>query len=65
MTRILAQSGSLSQAMPEILEAVGESLDWAVAVRWSLDRGQNVLRCDEMWTAAARKGRSWRSAAVR
>ncbi len=57
MTRILAQSGSLSQAMPEILEAVGESLDWAVAVRWSLDRGQSVLRCDEIWTAAARKGR--------
>ena len=56
-TRILAQSGSLSQAMPEILEAVGESLDWAVAVRWSLDRGQGVLRCDEIWTAAARKGR--------
>jgi len=40
--------------MPQILRAVGESLDWVLGARWALDRDGGELRCAEMWTASAR-----------
>src|SRR5215475_10412700 len=45
---ILAQSGTLSEAMPQILEAVSTSLNWVVAIRWSVDAESNVLRCGDI-----------------
>ena len=53
-THILLESRSLEEAMPRILQAVGESLDWAMGARWSVDREANVLRCAEMWVAPPR-----------
>ena len=53
-TRILVESGSLAEAMPRILQAVGESLDWVMGARWSVDPEANVLRCAEMWIAPPR-----------
>jgi signal transduction histidine kinase/DNA-binding response OmpR family regulator len=53
-THILAEAGSLAEAMPRILQAVGESLDWVMGARWSVDPEANVLRCAEMWIAAPR-----------
>src|SRR5262245_13837545 len=50
-THILAEAGSLTEAMPRILQAVGESLDWVMGARWSIDQEANVLRCAEMWIA--------------
>jgi signal transduction histidine kinase/CheY-like chemotaxis protein len=40
--------------MPRILQAVGESLDWVMGARWSVDPEANVLRCAEMWIAPPR-----------
>src|SRR5204862_2288961 len=34
-TRILAESRTLEQAMPQILRTVGESLNWALGARWA------------------------------
>ena len=48
------ESGSLAEAMPRILQAVGESLDWVMGARWSVDPEANVLRCAEMWIAPPR-----------
>ena len=53
-THILAEAGSLNDAMPRILRAVGESLDWVMGARWSVDHEANVLRCAEMWIAPPR-----------
>jgi signal transduction histidine kinase/DNA-binding response OmpR family regulator len=53
-THILAEAGSLAEAMPRILQAVGESLDWVMGARWSVDPEGRVLRCAEMWIAPPR-----------
>ncbi|HEY7141282.1 MAG TPA: response regulator [Methylomirabilota bacterium] len=53
-THILAEAGSLAEAMPRILQAVGESLDWVMGARWSIDPEANLLRCAEMWIAPPR-----------
>jgi signal transduction histidine kinase/DNA-binding response OmpR family regulator/HPt (histidine-containing phosphotransfer) domain-containing protein len=53
-TRILVESRTFEEAMPQILRAVGESLDWELGARWALDREASVLRCAEMWTGSAR-----------
>jgi signal transduction histidine kinase/CheY-like chemotaxis protein len=50
-TRILVESQTSEDAMPRILRAVGESLDWVVGARWAVDREAGVLRCAELWAA--------------
>src|SRR5262249_21304364 len=50
-TRILAESGSIEEAMPQILATVGGSLRWIVGMRWSVDAEGQVLRCAEAWIA--------------
>ena len=53
-TRILVESRTSAEAMPQILRAVGESLDWVLGARWALDREAGVLRCAEMWTTMSK-----------
>jgi len=50
-TRILVESRTSAEAMPQILRTVGESLDWVLGARWALDREAGMLRCAEMWTS--------------
>ena len=57
-TYVLAHAGTLSEALPQILEAIGESLDWSLAVLWNVDAEQKVLRCAETWMAPARRGQA-------
>ncbi len=52
-TRILVESRTSAEAMPQILRTVGESLDWVLGARWAVDREAGVLRCAEMWTTTA------------
>ena len=47
--RVLAESATLSQATPKILEAICESLAWDVGELWSVDASVNVLRRVEAW----------------
>lgn len=51
VTRILAESESLAQATPGILQAVCESLGWVLGELWQVDRYAHVLRCVEIWHA--------------
>src|SRR5262245_24286642 len=53
-THILVEAESLAEAMPRILQAVGERLDWVMGARWSIDHEENVLRCAEIWIASPR-----------
>ncbi|NEQ22313.1 MAG: SpoIIE family protein phosphatase [Microcoleus sp. SIO2G3] len=49
ITRTLAESGTLSEATPKILQALCERLGWVLAELWSVDTSANVLRCVETW----------------
>src|SRR6516165_8727148 len=47
-TSVLVESATLAEATPRVLEAVCQSLDWVMGVRWSVDSQAHVLRCAEM-----------------
>ena len=49
VTRVLAEATSLSDAAPQILKSVCETLEWAVGTVWKLDKTDGVLRCAESW----------------
>jgi GAF domain-containing protein len=49
VSRVLSRAGSIEEAAPLILSAVGETLGWEVGVMWKVDRG--VLRCVDVWKA--------------
>lgn len=51
VTRILAESPSLAQAAPRLLQSLCESLGWEVGALWRVDRQEEVLRCVELWHA--------------
>ena len=53
-TAILARASSLSEALPKILEAIGKSLDWSLAIHWALDAEHQMLQCTETWMAPSR-----------
>ena len=47
--QILAESPSLNEATPRILQTVGETLDWEIGAMWIADSDANVLRCLKVW----------------
>ncbi|MDX2213829.1 MAG: PAS domain S-box protein [Oculatellaceae cyanobacterium bins.114] len=48
-TRVLAESSTLNEATPRILQAICESLQWDVGELWILDPDTNVLQIVERW----------------
>jgi hypothetical protein len=48
-TRVLAESTTLSEATPKLLQAMCESLGWDLGEFWSVDASANVLRHAESW----------------
>jgi PAS domain S-box-containing protein len=49
VTQVLADTATLIDATPKILETVCEFLEWDFGALWSLDRESAVLRCVEVW----------------
>ena len=49
VARVLAESVTLGEATPKILQAICESLGWEMGGFWSVDPAANVIRCGEMW----------------
>ncbi len=49
VTNLLAVSPSLTQASPQILKAICESLGWAFGAIWYVDSQKKVLQCIEVW----------------
>jgi len=56
VTRVLSESSTLEEAVPKIIQAVGESLEWDLGVFWRFDKQTGVLRCLDQWQAPAFKG---------
>ncbi len=53
VTRVLSESLSLEEAVPKIIQAVGESLEWDLGVFWRSDKASGTLRCLDQWKSAA------------
>ncbi|MBH0190878.1 MAG: PAS domain S-box protein [Nitrospira sp.] len=51
VTRVLADAATLDDAVPKIIQAIGESLEWELGVFWRVDRQAGVLRCVSVWNA--------------
>ena len=48
-TRVLSEVDSLTEAIPLILEIVGQRLDWDIGSFWRLEQGVHQLRCVTLW----------------
>ena len=52
VTRVLSEAVTLEEAVPNIIQAVGESLEWDVGAFWRVDKPSGTLRCLHQWQAA-------------
>jgi len=51
VTQILSASDTLGEAVPRILESMGECLACVFGAFWQVQPGSNVIRCTETWQA--------------
>ncbi|MCP9447229.1 MAG: PAS domain S-box protein [Nitrospira sp.] len=51
VTRVLSVATSLEEAIPQIMEAVGGSLEWDLGFFWKVDVSSGVLRPLHQWRA--------------
>jgi len=49
VTRVLAESETLAEAIPKIVQTICETLNWDCGARWSLDEQRNAICCVETW----------------
>jgi len=49
VTRVLAECRSLEEAVPKIMQAVGQNLEWDCGIFWRVDRNASLLRCLDQW----------------
>ena len=48
-TRVLAEVATLSEAVPNLLQAISKSLGWEYGELWLMDETNNTLKCVESW----------------
>ncbi|QLE51946.1 response regulator [Nostoc sp. C057] len=53
VTRVLAESTTINEANPRILQGICESLGWDLGEIWMVDRQANVLRFLSIWHKAS------------
>jgi two-component system sensor kinase len=51
VTRALAESGTVEQALRRVLETLGQHLGWQVGSFWEVEERSEVIRCSEVWHA--------------
>ncbi|MGH7147580.1 MAG: PAS domain S-box protein, partial [Nitrospiraceae bacterium] len=51
VTRVLSEATTLEEAVPKIIQAIGESLEWDLGVFWRVDKATGMLRCFDQWKA--------------
>lgn len=49
VTRVLSESRTTSEAIPKILAAICENMNWSVGALWRVDVITGLLRCVEFW----------------
>src|SRR5260370_18394663 len=55
VTRILAESPALTDALPRILQGICNTFGWEVGAMWILDTGACALRCFKVWPSEGPK----------
>ena len=55
VARALVEASTFAEAVPRILEAICNALDWEHGALWDIDREADVLRCAEICTARVRR----------
>jgi two-component system cell cycle sensor histidine kinase/response regulator CckA len=51
VTRVLSEATTLEEAVPKVLQAIGETLEWDLCVFWRVDKATGTLRCLDLWSA--------------
>jgi len=51
VARVLAESVTLVEAAPKLLQAVCENVDWQLGAFWIVDKQASLLRCVDIWAA--------------
>ncbi|HXH85200.1 MAG TPA: PAS domain S-box protein, partial [Nitrospira sp.] len=49
VTRVLAEARTLEEAVPKIMQAVGQNLEWECGIFWRVDKAAGLLRCLDQW----------------
>jgi PAS domain S-box-containing protein len=52
VTRVLAESSGMADAIPRILSTIGSSLQWDLGGLWMVNRDTGVLDCVGIWQAS-------------
>ncbi len=52
VTLVLSESRTMAEAIPKILQAICESMNWSVGALWRVDVITGVLRCAQFWRQA-------------
>ncbi len=53
VTSVLAESNTICEATPQIIQGICESLGWDLGEIWVVDGPANVLRCLDIWHKAS------------
>ncbi|MGH8701272.1 MAG: EAL domain-containing protein, partial [Burkholderiales bacterium] len=53
VTRILEESRTAEDALPQVIRTLAEAGGWVYGARWELDKAANLLRCMETWCVDA------------
>jgi signal transduction histidine kinase len=59
VTRLLAERTSPEEAMPRILQAICETLDWDLGLSWSVSGGSPSGRPDALWYRPCADAQTW------
>ena len=49
VARVLADARTVEEAMPRLLQALGESMDWELGAAWQVDEQADELHCTSLW----------------
>jgi len=49
VTRVLAEARTLEEAVPKVMQAVGQNLEWDCGIFWRVDKAAGLLRCLDQW----------------
>jgi signal transduction histidine kinase/integral membrane sensor domain MASE1/ActR/RegA family two-component response regulator len=55
VTRILAESPAMSDAVPHIIQRICKTFGWEIGAMWGIDPDANVLRCVKVWPSRGAK----------
>ena len=62
VTRLLAESENVAEAIPNVIRTICESLGWDAGARWQCDERDRTLRCAETWCIDSKEVRQFLAA---